>query len=177
MATDLYQILGVSRDASPDDIKRAYRKLARELHPDINPDPVTQERFKEVTAAYEVLRDPDKRRMYDRGIDPRTGQAAGGGFGGFDFSDIMDAFFGGASRLPGALAREPLEAPTLWFGYRSPWRRSLSGVDKEIEIDTATSAMPARVRGPHRTPPSRRAPCAMGAARSKACSDRSSVRS
>ena len=79
MATDLYQILGVARDASPEDIKRAYRKLARELHPDINPDPATQERFKEITAAYEVLRDPEKRRMYDRGVDPRTGQPSARG--------------------------------------------------------------------------------------------------
>ena len=65
MPADLYAVLGVSRDASADDIKRAYRRLARELHPDVNPDPATQERFKEVTAAYEVLSDPAKRQRYD----------------------------------------------------------------------------------------------------------------
>ena len=70
MSQDLYEILGVSRDADADTIKKAYRKLARQLHPDVNPDPATQERFKEVTRAYEVLSDPEKRRMYDLGGDP-----------------------------------------------------------------------------------------------------------
>ena len=74
---DPYEILGVSRDAAADEIKKAYRKLARELHPDVNPDPESQERFKHVTAAYEVLSDPEKREMYDLGIDPRTGTAGG----------------------------------------------------------------------------------------------------
>ena len=105
MATDYYAMLGVDRDAGPDEIKRAYRRLARELHPDVNPDPATQERFKEVTAAYEVLSDPQKRQMYDMGGDPL--RAAGGGFGGggFDFGDIMDAFFGGGSASRGPRTR------------------------------------------------------------------------
>ena len=76
MANDYYAALGVARDATPEDIKRAYRKLARELHPDVNPDPATQERFKEVTGAYEVLSDPEKRQMYDLGGDPRSPAAA-----------------------------------------------------------------------------------------------------
>ena len=91
---DLYETLGVDRDASFDDIKKAYRKLARSYHPDVNPDPEMAERFKEITAAYEVLSDPDKRQNYD------VGGNGFGGFnnGGFGFSDIMDAFFGGGQQ-------------------------------------------------------------------------------
>ena len=104
MATEYYSVLGVRRDAAPDEIKRAYRRLARELHPDVNPDPQTQERFKEITQAYEVLSDPEKRQLYDMGGDPfgraDAGAAGAGGFGpGFPFSDIMDAFFGAAPAL------------------------------------------------------------------------------
>ena len=80
---DLYETLGVSRDANADEIKRAYRKLARELHPDINPDPQVQDRFKEVTAAYDVLSDPQKRQQYDMGGNP-FGGGAGGFNGGFN---------------------------------------------------------------------------------------------
>src|SRR3954453_12703422 len=92
---DLYAVLGVSRDADADSIKKAYRRLARQLHPDVNPDPETQEQFKEVSRAYEVLSDPQKRAAYDRGGDPFGGGAGFGGQGsGFSFTDIMDAFFG-----------------------------------------------------------------------------------
>ena len=91
---DLYETLGVDRDASFEDIKKAYRKLARSYHPDVNPDPEMAEKFKEITAAYEVLSDPDKRQNYD------VGGNGFGGFnnGGFGFSDIMDAFFGGGQQ-------------------------------------------------------------------------------
>ena len=88
VATDFYALLGVARDASPEEIKKAYRKLARELHPDVNPDPEHQERFKMVTAAYEVLSDPEKRQMYDMGADPRQ---AGGGFSGEGISPFTTA--------------------------------------------------------------------------------------
>jgi molecular chaperone DnaJ len=93
---DPYEILGVSRDASADDVKKAYRKLARQLHPDVNPDPETQERFKDVSRAYEVLSDPGKRAAYDRGGDAFS-QGFGGAGQGFSFTDIMDAFFGGGA--------------------------------------------------------------------------------
>jgi molecular chaperone DnaJ len=106
VATDYYAALGVSRDADADEIKKAYRRLARELHPDVNPDPVTQERFKEITQAYEVLSDPQKRQMYDLGADPFAPSGAGGfGGAGFPFSDIMDAFFGGGAATRGPRSR------------------------------------------------------------------------
>ncbi len=108
VATDYYGALGVRRDANAEEIKKAYRRLARELHPDVNPDPVTQERFKEITQAYEVLSDPEKRQVYDLGGDPFAPGGGAGGFGaGFaPFSDIMDAFFGGgATRGPRSRAR------------------------------------------------------------------------
>jgi len=107
---DLYEVLGVERDATQDQIKRAYRKLVRELHPDINPDPAVQDQFKEITAAYEVLSDAQKRQDYDHG--------GSNGFGGagFGFGDIMDAFFGGG-------------------GNRGPRPRVRAGQDALIRIE------------------------------------------
>ena len=97
MARDYYGLLGVSRNASDADMKRAYRKLARELHPDVNPDEAAQAKFQEISAAYEVLSDPEKRRIVDLGGDPLENAAAGaGGFGGFgNLGDVFEAFFGG----------------------------------------------------------------------------------
>ncbi len=102
MATDYFGVLGLPRSASDSEIKRAYRRLARDLHPDVNPDPEAKERFQEVTRAYEALTDPEKRRIVDLGGDPfdTGGGGGGGGFGTSGFGglgDIMDAFFGGAA--------------------------------------------------------------------------------
>ena len=134
MTQDPYEILGVSRDASADDVKKAYRKLARQLHPDVNPDPATQERFKDVSRAYEVLSDPGKRAAYDRGGDAFS-QGFGGAGQGFSFTDIMDAFFGTStargprSRVrPGADALIRLDVTLAEAAF---------GVTREIKVDTA----------------------------------------
>src|ERR1051326_3497772 len=100
MAKSLYETLGVSKNASQDDIKKAYRKLVREVHPDRNPG--NEERFKEVQGAYDVLSDPDKRAQYDR-FGSANGRGPGGGgpgattfdFGDFDLGDIFGGLFGG----------------------------------------------------------------------------------
>lgn len=127
---DHYEVLGVARDASEDQIKKAYRKLARELHPDVNPAPEAQERFKLVTHAYEVLSDGDSRRQYDQGGQNPFGSAGFGGFG-----DIFDTFFGGGGqrgprsrqeRGQDALIRVDLKLDEVVFG-----------VEKELEVDTA----------------------------------------
>ena len=141
MSQDLYELLGISRDADGDAIKRAYRKLARQLHPDVNPDPATQERFKEVSHAYEVLSDPHKRRQYDLGGDPFAGAGAGFGQGaGFSFTDIMDAFFGGQG---GGAASGRGPKPRMRRGQDALIRLDIElaeaafGITREIKVDTA----------------------------------------
>jgi molecular chaperone DnaJ len=130
--SDHYQVLGVDRNASQDEIKKAYRKLAREMHPDVNPDPKIQDRFKEITAAYEVLSDPDKRSSYDRGGDSYGG--FGGGFGGF--SDIMDAFFGGggAPRGPRPRMRQGQDA---LIRVNIDLKEACFGTTRDIGVETA----------------------------------------
>jgi molecular chaperone DnaJ len=137
VSTDPYEILGVPRDADTDAIKKAYRRLARTLHPDVNPDPASQERFKDVTRAYEVLSDPDKRRQYDMG-----GDAFSGGFGagaGFSFTDIMDAFFGGGGgaaqgRGPRQRVRRGQDA---LIHLEVTLAEAAFGTTRELKVDTA----------------------------------------
>lgn len=143
VARDYYGILGISTDAGPDEIKRAYRRLARELHPDVNPDPAAQERFAEVSAAYEVLSDPEKRRIVDLGGDP-LGNGRGGGAGGgdpfsaFGFGDIMDAFFGGqgGGRGRGPRSRVQPGADAL-IRMQLTLEECASGVQRDLAVDTA----------------------------------------
>jgi molecular chaperone DnaJ len=138
VSQDLYDLLGVARDADADTIKKAYRRLARQLHPDVNPDLEAQEQFKQVSAAYEVLSDPQKRVAYDRGGDPFAGGFGGQG-AGFSFTDIMDAFFGGAG--PGAGNRGP--RPRIRRGQDALIRIEVElaeaafGISRELKVDTA----------------------------------------
>lgn len=138
MPKDYYATLGVRKDATPEEIKRAYRRLARQLHPDVNPDTETQERFKEVTSAYEVLSDPSKRQMYDMGADPLSSNGMGGGFGaGFgNLGDIMDAFFGGgtAHRGPRSRVRQGNDA---LIHVDIELADAVFGATRDVTIDTA----------------------------------------
>ena len=140
MATDYFGVLGLAREASDADIKRAYRRLARDLHPDVNPDPEAKERFQEVTRAYEALTDPEKRRIVDLGGDPfDSGNGAGGnGFGGAGFGglgDIMDAFFGGTTtRGPRGRTRAGRDA---LIPLELELDEAVFGTVKELTVDTA----------------------------------------
>ncbi|WP_375486510.1 molecular chaperone DnaJ [uncultured Mycobacterium sp.] len=146
MARDYYGLLGVSKNASDTEIKRAYRKLARELHPDVNPDEEAQAKFKEISMAYEVLSDPEKRRIVDMGGDPleSAGMSANGfpGFGGL--GDVFEAFFGGgfgsgfgagsASRGPVGRVRPGSDS---LLRMRLDLEECATGVTKQVTVDTA----------------------------------------
>jgi molecular chaperone DnaJ len=128
---DLYEILGIRRDAQPAEIKAAYRKLARTLHPDVNGDPADQERFKEITGAYEILSDPAKRRRYDE-----FGSTGPQGAPFTDIQDLFDMFFGGGfgvrSRGPRSRIRRGEDLRTR---VRLSFRESVFGVQREMDIE------------------------------------------
>ena len=129
---DHYEVLGVDRDATAEEIKRAYRRLARELHPDVNPSAEAAERFKAVTHAYDVLSDPEQRQRYDLG--------ATGGFGGagsFGFGDIFETFFGAAqARSTGPRSRTERGQDAL-LRIELDLDEVVFGVKRELEVDTA----------------------------------------
>jgi molecular chaperone DnaJ len=131
---DYYEILGVSRDASPDQLKSAFRKLAMDHHPDRNPDnPESERRFKEASEAYSVLSDPEKRRSYDMFGHAAVGSAGSGfsGFENFGFGDIFETFFGGGS----ARARQrSTRGDDLRYDLNISFEEAYHGVDKEIEV-------------------------------------------
>ena len=135
---DYYADLGVSRDASPEDVKRAYRKKARTLHPDVNPGAEAEAEFKKVSQAYDVLGDPDKRRAYDMGSDPYGG--ATGGFGqGFSFSDIMDAFFGGAASAQRGPRSRKQRGQDALVPLDIELRTAVFGGEEELTVETAVA--------------------------------------
>ena len=139
MARDYYGLLGVSKGASDTEIKRAYRKLARELHPDVNPDEEAQARFKEISASSELLSDPEKRRIVDLGGDPLESAAAGGGggFAGFGgLGDVFEAFFGGGTASRGPIGRVRPGSDSL-LRMRLDLEECATGVTKQVTVDTA----------------------------------------
>lgn len=140
MKRDYYEVLGVSRQADIQEIKKAYRRLARELHPDINDhDPQAEEKFKEATEAYEVLGEAEKRGVYDTyGHEGLRGAGGGQGFEGFgDLSDLFSTFFGGDLFGGGRGGRSAGPAPggDVAMEVQIDLREAAFGVKKEIEVD------------------------------------------
>ncbi len=135
---DYYEILGVDRSATDEELKKAFRRLARQYHPDVNKSPDAAERFKEVNEAYEVLRDPEKRAAYDR-FGHAGVQGNGGGFGdftGFGFgglSDIFEEFFGFGTRA-GAARQGPTRGADVRTQLTLTFEEAVFGAEKEIEV-------------------------------------------
>ncbi|QGF24325.1 molecular chaperone DnaJ [Raineyella fluvialis] len=144
MSKDYYEILGVGHDADAETIKKAYRKRAMKVHPDVAQTEDAAEQFKELNEAYEVLKDPQKRAMYDRGGDPMGPGGMGGGFGGmpgfggaggFDFTDLIGSMFGQAtSRGPRSRVRKGQDA---LVGMSLTLAEAAFGVTKPLQVDTA----------------------------------------
>lgn len=144
---DYYDVLGVAKSASDDEIKKAYRKLAKKYHPDLNPgDKEAEKHFKEVNEAYEVLSDADKKAKYDQfghaGVDPNYGAGGGsgygsyGGFGGFDVGDIFESFFGGGFGGAHSSARKngPKKGKDIQQNVELTFEEAAFGVEKEVTV-------------------------------------------
>lgn len=125
---DHYEVLGVERTATPEEIKKAYRRLARELHPDVNPGAEAQEKFKLVTHAYDVLSDAQQRQQYD------LGGSGGGGFGGF--GDIFETFFGASQQNAGPRSRRERGQDAL-LRIEVELGDAIFGIKRDLEVDTA----------------------------------------
>ena len=140
---DYYEVLGVSKGASDDELKKAFRKLAKQYHPDLHPDDKECEaKFKEVNEAYEVLSDPDKRAKYDQfghaGVDPNFGAGQGGGFGGFGgMDDILNSFFGGFGGFGGRQANPnaPRQGDDIEARINIDFMEACKGVKKSVRLN------------------------------------------
>ncbi|MEO0408862.1 MAG: DnaJ domain-containing protein, partial [Cyanobacteria bacterium P01_A01_bin.135] len=143
MARDYYDILGVSRSADKDEIKQAYRRLARQYHPDVNKESGAEERFKEINRAYEILSEPEMRARYDQFGEAGVSAGAGAGaqdFGDFGgFADIFESFFsgfsGGAAGQTGRRRNGPVRGEDLRYDLRLDFREAVFGGDKEIRVN------------------------------------------
>ena len=144
---DCYEILGISKSATDDEIKKAYRRMAKQYHPDANPgNKEAEDKFKEVNEAYSILSDPDKKSAYDRfgyaGVDPSAGGGGfGGGFaGGFDMGDIFDMFggmFGGSGR--GSRANAPMQGDDVGVRVTIDFNEAVFGCKKDISFTRTES--------------------------------------
>jgi molecular chaperone DnaJ len=141
---DFYEVLGVSKDCSDADLKKAYRKLAKQYHPDMNPDDKNAEqKFKEVNEAYSVLSDPEKRSRYDQyghqGVDPNFGAGGGfsGDFGNIDLGNIFDSFFGGGFGFGGGQSRRnaPQRGRSIEVPLTITFEEAAFGATKDISIN------------------------------------------
>ncbi len=134
---DYYEVLGVQKGANADEVKKAFRKLARQFHPDVNKEAEAEAKFKEVNEAYEVLSDEQKRAAYDRYGHSATSSGFGGGGGGEGFGDINDIFnefFGGFARASTQQRRGPRRGADLRFDLKIDFLEAVFGGEKEIEI-------------------------------------------
>src|SRR5688572_31965618 len=164
---DYYEILSVARSATQDDIKRAFRKKARETHPDVNADPKAVDAFKEINEAYAVLSDQQKRAAYDRFGHSAFNGGSGGdpfsGFGGFaDVADIFDELFGGGMRSGAGRQRQaaPRRGQDLQYRLTVNFEEAIFGTEKEIEFDrTEICAVCEGTRAEPGTTPARCAQC------------------
>ena len=141
---DVYETLGVSKNASADEIKQAYRKMAKKYHPDLNHEPGAAEKFKEVQEAYDVLSDDDKKARYDQygwpGVDPQAGGGFGGGAGGFgggaDFGDLGDIFaqFFGGGRQTRSQQTGPMRGEDIYSSLKISFMESVKGTTRKIPL-------------------------------------------